>query len=289
MTHLLDGLLNGFSIADLYAYRDPKETNLFYYMPDRPTPEINADQQPTLNLLAFDQTAILQFGVCWNANPDQLEALQVSLEKQYPKLSHIRLSPAPIAIQNVTLHLRDRTHQNRDLKTVSASNYPPYTALFNVTLNAEEKDLSIAAIIGHGEILTVSYQATLSIPISAEVKLIGDIQFDLSALPKFPSFKDCLIQIEEAIASGRLEELQTEAFNNKTSEYFALLHKSEKMVREKAAQVLLTMAKKQPSDHSHFNTTVMLTEMSLINIIQTSDISTWFPKQDGIEYVQAIG
>jgi hypothetical protein len=289
MNALLDELLNGFSIADLYAYRDAQETNLFYYLPDRPTPETNADQEPTLSLLAFDQTAILQLGVCWTATSDQLETLQTTLENKYPEIDDIRLSPAPIAIQNVTLYLRDRTEKNRDLKTVSASNYPPYTALFNTTLNSEDKDLAIAAIMGHGEILTISYQAKLSIPISAEVKLTGNIQSDLAALPKSPSLSDCLLQIEAAIAAGRLEKIQTESQYCKTPESMSLLHKAEKMVKEKAALVLQTMAKNHPSDKSHFNTTVTLMEMSSIDLVQICDISTWFPKQDGIDYIQTIG
>jgi hypothetical protein len=289
MNPSLDELLNGFSIADLYVYRDSQEANLFYYLPDRPTPETNADQQPTLSLLAFDQTAILQFGVCWTATSDQLESLQTTLENKYPEIDRIRVSPAPIVIQKVMLYLHDRPNENRDLKTVSSSNYPPYTALFNTTLNAEEKDLAIAAIMGHEEILTVSYQAKLSIPISAEVKLTGNIQFDLAALPKSPSLSDCLLQIEVAIVAGRLEQIQTESEHCKTPESIALLQKAEKMVKEKAAIVLQTMAKNYPSDQSHFNTTVTLMEMSSIDLVQTSDISTWFPKQDGIDYIQTIG
>ncbi len=289
MNPLLDELLNGFSIADLYVYRDSQEANLFYYLPDRPTPETNADQQLTLSLLAFDQTAILQFGVCRTATSDQLESLQTTLENKYPEIDRIRVSPAPIAIQKVTLHLRDRTDENRDLKTVSASNYPPYTALFNTTLNSEEKDLAIAAIMGHGEILTVSYQAKLSIPISAEVKLTGNIQVDLAALPKSPSLNDCLLQIEAAIVAGRLEQIQSDSQYCKTPESLALLQKAEKMVKEKAAVVLQTMAKNYPSDESYFNTTVTLMEMSSIDLVQTCDISTWFPKQDGIDYIQTIG
>ncbi len=289
MNSVLDELLNGFSIADLSVYRDSQQSNLFYYLPDRPTPEMNADQQPTLSLLAFDQTAILQFGICWNATSDQLERLQIILEEQYPEINSICISPAPIAIQKVTLHLRDRTGENCDLKTVSASNYSPYTALFNTSLNSEQKDLAIAAIMGHGEILTVSYQAILPISISAEVKLMGDIQVDLTLLPKEPSLQDCLMQIEVAIDAGRLQKIQVDSESHQTPESLALLQKAEKMVKEKAALVLQTMAKNHPSDQSHLNTVVTLTEMSSIDFVQTSDISNWFPKQDGIDYIQTIG
>lgn len=278
MSELPDGL----SIAGLYAYPDPQTSEVFFYFPEVPVPETDADRHPTLSLLRFDQTSILQFGVRWAATSEQLDALQTALHTEFPNRPHLQLSPAPIMVDRVTVSLTDETGQSSELKTVSASNYPPYTALFNLTLDAQATALAIAAIMGRSEVLTVSYGATLSMPISVEIQLSGNVQTDLQQLPKSPSLSVCLAQIERAIAAGRLQR------SVHGSDDPILLKNAERQVKEKAAKVLQTMAMSRPADRADLKATVALTEMASLKLMRSTDLGTWFPDGDGVDFMQTI-
>jgi hypothetical protein len=94
---------------------------------------------------------------------DVFEASRKPLHEQFPdsEPASMRFSPAPLLIKAVTLALTDKA-QEENLQTVTSANFPPYSALFNVTLTPEQKSHVASALNGRTGVLKVSYVFSLS-------------------------------------------------------------------------------------------------------------------------------
>src|SRR5262249_7875715 len=148
-----------------------------------------------------------QLGANWKSTPAQLEALRTELARRHPEIdpSAIRLSSGASSVQRVTLALGDGTGSFEPLQSSSSSGFPPYSAIFNVQLNKDQKERAAAALNGRSGFLQVTYLVTVPSLVSAAATITGDVQKDLASLDANATLEDCRVRIQEALISGRLK------------------------------------------------------------------------------------
>ncbi|MFC5700239.1 hypothetical protein ACFPVX_03000 [Cohnella faecalis] len=129
-----------------------------------PVPERDPSGQAVLTLWLFgqNQSSRLQFGVQWTAEQSTLQALAAEIVRRYPErkltAASIRLMPAQVDIDSVTLAIGDGSGTFADLQSVRSSGYPPFSALFNTALTSEQSGQATAALNGSPDRLTVTYR-----------------------------------------------------------------------------------------------------------------------------------
>jgi hypothetical protein len=280
-------------------YRVQNEPERFLYLPDSPGPEKDPQDRPTLLLLVSDQAAILQFGAQWCINETLLEDFTKYLAEQYLlDRTAIQLSPLPASIEGVWLVLNDGQENFTDLKKSASSNFPPYSALFNVTLTAAQKSQVISALNGREDILKVIYRGMASIPVTAETVIEGEIQADLVKLGQNPSVTACEAQLEQALQEGRLTLSRIGFTINSPSE---LQEKVDKLAKEKAVNAMQHMAQEFEPYNQASEETIQQEHTSLLKVTAStsenlsapfevsSDISSWFGNGSGSDHMQMVG
>lgn len=148
----------------LHYYRSADDPQTFYFLSEQPTPQRDPRGRPALSLVASDQGALLQLGVNWGADNQQLLDLKQHLAAQFrldPVL--IRLAPAPLAIEQVVLAVGDGAGHFDELATSSSSGYGAYAAIFNVRLTTAQKERVVAALGGRQRFLTVTYRGQVTL------------------------------------------------------------------------------------------------------------------------------
>lgn len=281
-------LPTGFEIRGVYFYCDPNDPYTFFYIPGEPTAEVSPSGQPSLSLMVSDQIALLQLGSRWGLDAQQQEAIEQDLQHQFSELTPalIRLSPAPVTIKQTVLQLGDGDGNFGLLQTVSSAGYPPFAALFNVQLTSKQKTQAIAALNGRENFLVVTYQGTLATEIPVSTSIQGDIRTDLAMLNQNTTLADCLEQIELAISANRLivQRSHPETVDSE------LVLKVDQIAKYKAASVLLDQlqqAQRDP-DRATLEVTATLIATQLLTIERSTDISTWFEGNTGLDHVRVL-
>ncbi|HTG17089.1 MAG TPA: hypothetical protein VK747_17700, partial [Blastocatellia bacterium] len=229
---------SGLDYRGAHFYRSRDDVQTFYYIAGEPTPDKDASGKPALNFFVTDQTALLQFSARWEVPVDVFEALRQPLHEQFPdsEPASIRFSPAPLSMGGVTLTLTDKS-QEENLQTVMSANFPPYSALFNVTLTPEQKARVASALNGRTGVLKVSYRFSLSTEVSVETSITGDVSEDVAELGPSASRTDCQARIDAAIADGRLQLVRTGSDDAPAE----LREKADGLAKEKAIDMLQRM------------------------------------------------
>lgn len=281
----------GFHFRGVYCYPSVDDAASFYYIPAEPTPERAPSGQPTLTLWMSDQGAMLQFGTQWSIDGTTLEALRLQIGHQFADLdpASIRLSPAPTTIEAVTLELADATGAFSGLQSQSSSGFPPYSAIFNLSLSAEQKPRAASALNGQPGLLRVTYHGSLSAAVAVSTTIAGDVREDVSDLPRSATLDDARAQIEQALRDGGLALTQL----HPDSAPDDLVTMVDTLAREKAAALLLTMARQLPTnatvDASKFSVSATRTISQNLPLESASDIASWFPAGSGAAHMRVIG
>ncbi|MER3435377.1 MAG: hypothetical protein C4288_18720 [Leptolyngbya sp. ERB_1_1] len=275
--------LDRFNYQGIEYYVDLSDPSSFYYIPGIPTSQHTPQGQPAASLMVLDQLAMLQLSSEWDVSSDQLEELRTAIAKQF-HLGTVSLQPAPLTVESVILSLKTNKGDFEVLKSAESSGYPPFTTVFSVQLDNEQKAQAIAAFNGRKDQLIITYKVSLKTEIVAEVMIKGDVTEDLKKLPKTPTLEDCSRQIDSAIVQHRLKLEQS----SKAPE--DLLEKAIQLAKRRAAQLLLSMAEDAPIpyDRTHFQASASLTNDDLVKIERSTDISTWFATRSGMNYVQIL-
>jgi hypothetical protein len=259
--------------AHYYRGRDNKET--FYYLAGEPTPDRDPSGNPALTFLVTDQGALLQLSTRWEVPADVLEGLREPLHEQFPDAepSLIRFSPAPISMAGVSLTLTDRDKEE-NLQTVTSSNFPPYSSLFNVTLTADQKARVGSALNGRTGVLQVTYRFSLATTVSVETSISGDISADVAELGSDASRNDCDDQIETALAEGRLQLTRTGADDAPAE----LSEKADHQAKEKAIEILHRMTSQMDlsPDTARLKASAVATMPVEIPLSRSTDVGSWF-------------
>ena len=140
-------------------YRDRTHPNRFYFTPGDPTPELAPNGAPTLSLWVTDNDARLQLGVQWKLDRDEEAQLRRNIVRDHSQLTagDILLQPAPVLVQAVELLIRDSAGALVPAATARSSDFPPFTTLFALTLNAAQKNYAVAALQGQLGYLAIRY------------------------------------------------------------------------------------------------------------------------------------
>jgi hypothetical protein len=156
-------LSGGDTVTAPTFYRDPAASDRFVYVAGDPTPELAPNGAPTLSLWVTDRDARLQLGVQWRLTPAEEEQLRETIAWSYPPLQaeEIDLQPAQARVQAVDLLIRGGREALEHLATATSSGFPPFTTLFAVALNAEQKNHAVSALHGRTGFLAVRYTVTV--------------------------------------------------------------------------------------------------------------------------------
>lgn len=276
----------GLDYGGAHFYRDRDELQTFYYIAGEPTPDKDAYGKPALNFFVTDNTALLQFSTRWEVPADVFEASRKPLHERFPdsEPASMRFSPAPLSIKNVTLALTDKA-QEENLQSVTSANFPPYSALFNVTLTPEQKSRVASALNGRTGVLKVSYAFSLSASVSVETSIAGDVSKDIAELGPSPARADCQARIDTAIAEDRLR-LVREGAEDAPPE---LTKKADGMAREKAIDILQGMAKQAElnPDVANLKATATATMPTTISLTRSTDVGSWYQGGSGAKVTVA--
>ncbi|MDQ5870870.1 MAG: hypothetical protein M3547_01505 [Acidobacteriota bacterium] len=277
-------------------YRSEEKPSDFFFVPGDPEPERGPDGEPTLSVWVSDRGSTLQLGARWGVDAERLERLRAFLAEQFPDLEPalIRLLPTPASIESVGLFLVDDNEGPRELKTVPSSGFPPYSALFHVSLTAEDTPRVVAAVNGRKDVLTVCYRGSISKETFVEVSIEGEVGEGLAALGANPSPADCRSWIETALAEGRLN------WRRSGSQDVAeeLWNKAERLAREKAALALGRLAQEaDPSrpragdvvlDSTMLRASAAVRERVPIPSTRVTDVAKWFPAAAAANHIHVL-
>jgi hypothetical protein len=270
--------------AHFYRSRDALQT--FYYIAGEPRPDTDASGKPALNFFVTDKTALLQFSTRWEVPVDVFEASRTPLHEQFPELepAAIRFSPAPLSMEGVTLALTDKG-QEEDLQTVMSANFPPYSALFNVTLTSEQKSRVASALNGRTGVLEVSYRFSLSTDVSVETSIAGDVSEDIAELGPSAARTDCQARIDKALAEDRLLLVRTGADDAPPE----LTRKADEMAKEKAIDILQRMTKQAQlnPDVANLKATATATMPTTVPLSRSTDVGSWYRGGSGAKVTVA--
>ncbi len=293
MTELPNKL--GFNFRGLYCYKDASlDPWTFSYLPGAPRPELNPSGKPIISLLVSDRGAILQLQTRWDTEPEVLAALKAEIANCYPELDLglITLELARVTSEGVSLRIGDGQSEPKEIATFNSSGFPPYPTLIHARLTSDEKAQALSALEGLENRLLVSYQLVLPLQTIVKTTIEGDVALDLKALAqtdsaneehKSISLKDCLAQIEIAIAEKRLTLTQEEI--NEVSEELRV--KGIQAAKQYAAKQLLRRVQRNIfPDESLLKVTDEQTEMRYYQLEHQTDVASWFPEGDGLNYMQ---
>ncbi|MER3476419.1 MAG: hypothetical protein C4287_07515, partial [Leptolyngbya sp. ERB_1_2] len=169
--------LDRFNYQGIEYYVDLSDPSSFYYIPGIPTSQHTPQGQPAASLMVLDQLAMLQLSSEWDVSSDQLEELRTAIAKQF-HLGTVSLQPAPLTVESVILSLKTNKGDFEVLKSAESSGYPPFTTVFSVQLDNEQKAQAIAAFNGRKDQLIITYKVSLKTEIVAEVMIKGDVTED---------------------------------------------------------------------------------------------------------------
>lgn len=145
------------------------------YLANEPSPELAPDGKPSIGVIDLGETAMLQLGVRLDPPAERLEGLRAELQRLHPELAltDVRLVPLASTVGNVSLLVGDGSGSWNELERRPSSGYPPYSTVFNLRLDRDERAAVVAAIDGRREFLAVSYEATLAT--GEAVRLTSDL------------------------------------------------------------------------------------------------------------------
>lgn len=275
-------LSGGFDFEAVHLFQSKDDPQTFYYVPGEPTPERSESGQPLVNLLISEQTGLVQLSTRWEVKTEQLEALRRPLHDRFPEVdpAAIRFSPAPISIEAVALMLMADDDQEEEVQSVTSSGFPPYTALFNATLNAAQKPRVVAALKGHTGLLKVVYRSSLASELRTGTSVVGEVSADVAELKPDAPISECQSRIETALSEGRLR-LERTGSDAAPAE---LKEKAERMAKAKAAEMLSRLTGKEPDatlDAANLEASVSLTTTVAVPLVRSTDVGSWYPAGAG--------
>jgi hypothetical protein len=127
------------------------------YVPAAPTPELDPNGRPTLGVFKMPQATTLQLGAHFSLSAADLAALKEKVGSRYPSLRDATLQPAPIQVQKAAVVLADIGSAQTELGTSSTSAFPPFAAVFSLTLTPAQAAQAISAVGGRRGVLFVDY------------------------------------------------------------------------------------------------------------------------------------
>lgn len=283
---------NGFTFQSLYCYPNLQQDLSYYYLPDTLQPQRDAAGKPVLMLVTVGSGAYLQLSIRWDAPEATLEALrqEIARREQLQNVDLLRLAFAPVTVQDVSFLLGDGSGNFTTLQHAHSSGFPPYSTLFNLSLNTAQSAQVAAALNGRDGFAQILYEASLQGFVVATATLTGDATKAIALLKQ--EFKQELDRnqdqlhkkepvecIKESIQRGDLQL----NLNNDDNAAKDLLERTRAQVLSQAADLLLHFLDDatQIPDITRLEVSATLTEPVAIALPLNTDIATWFQSGTG--------
>src|SRR5262249_26327587 len=253
--------------------QDGDDPQVFFYVPGDPSPEL-AGGSPAASMVATGSGGFLQLGVHWDTGQVQLSQMQDYLRHQFPELDGPpQLRPESVAVDAVNLALQMPDGTTSILGTTKSSGFTPFTALFNLSLDAARFAQAGSALQGREKVLTVSYQISGRSLLSCAVTVSGDVRPDVEELDPTADIDACLAQIESAFNAGRLK---LEVTGDKVSD--DLRARTTSSAKGRAASVLQRMLAGPSADvdTAHLVASATLNEVCPLSLVREADVGRWF-------------
>ena len=259
------------------------DPGVWFFLPGSLGPERSPSGVPTLSLLELGQSAILQCGAIWRADPARLSRLAAEAAKR-AGLPDVQLSPAPASVKAALLEVIAHDGDVKTLQETTSSNMPPYTAIFHVALAADSLGPVKDALDGKEGILSIRYVIDVQRRARASAKVSGTL--DRLALPDHCSSNEAAALVAASIAAGQLqitERTEGPASGDLCDEAHA------GAIDRAAAMLASAIGEGQPSDGSTpasrspppgpltIDVTVSLASIVTDEIARSTDLATWRP------------
>jgi len=285
----MSALPEGLQLDDVYFYRSPDSASTFFYIPGAPTPRLTSLGEPALSLMAMGEIAFLTLEARWEVPSRRLDTLKELLARNLPELApgKLQLALAPVSVDQARLVLGEEQDGTHQLQATPGSGSPPFTALFNAQLDAEQRAQVLSALNGRRGVLRVVYQLRLAVPVAVSVTLAGDVSADVDLHDRSPGEEELQARIESALAAGRLR-LEREGPQDTAPESW---QRAERQVKERCAQLLGQMMAdaQEGRRESTLKATVRLAGNVSLPLERAADVAAWFEGQRGMDHAQFIG
>jgi hypothetical protein len=246
---------------------------IFFYTPGSPSPELTPAGVPAATLVGTGDGGFLQLGVHWALTQNQLQDLQQYLLRQFPDLASAPiLSPEHVSVDGVKLVLQMPDRSNSVLATSTSAGYPPFTAVFNLALDAAQFAQASSALSGRENVLKVQYEISGQSAVTCTAAISGDVRQDVQELD--PADVDaCRARIESALSDGRLK-LEVAG-----DDVFAgLRDKTIKRAKDLAGKILQRMLPGTDAtlDAAHLLASATLSDARPVKLMREADVGSWF-------------
>jgi hypothetical protein len=270
-------LPNSFDFRGCHFYQSDDDRQTFYYLPGEPTPERSPSGEPTLTFLVTDQSALLQLATRWEVENSVIDSVPIEIRNRFPDIDpgQVRFSPAPVSIESVSLMLTTGDEAEKALATTTSSGFPPYAALFNVTLTPAQKAQVASALNGRKGLLKVVYKSSLTLGVSAEASIMADVETDIAELGPNATLADCQARIEAGINDGRLKFKRSSS----AAAPDALKDKADRLAKEKAADILFQFSQKGlKPDVADLEAKVVVRDTVSLPLTSSTDLGSWYAR-----------
>lgn len=259
------------------------EPDTFYFIPGDPGPELMPSGSPAASMIFGDSAAILQLGVHWDVTPDQMKALQEHLRSQFPQLNSTpQLKREALTVQAVKLALTMPDGSTSVLATTSSSGYPPFTALFNLTLHRAHYSQARLAFTGRQKVMSVCYEISGRSHLVCTATISGDVRNDLQQLDSGADIDVLRAQIDSALSAGRIQLTMS---GDDVSE--DLRTKTSNLAKDNAAIVLQRMLTGTDAtiDAAHLYAAATLNEERPVKLVREADVGGWFTGSNSASFL----
>ncbi|MDR4467758.1 MAG: hypothetical protein MRJ68_05560 [Nitrospira sp.] len=282
----------GFMFQSLYCYEDSDSPDTFYYVPGEPSPERDPQGRPTLSLLAFEDTAILQLGARWGPEEKTLDALRRAIVDKFPTRclipAQVRLVHSPVTIRSADIIVTGENGQSELLQSVTTSGLPPFMAIFNVRLSVLAKASVIRALYGTANHLTVRYRGLFTTVLPVSTAISGDARHEVQSLRSSSTVDEARVVVDRALISGQFK-LTRYSTPGVPPDFNELVEEEARVAAAKALRRLAQgQAKEADPELLRFAVTISKPLSQNTSFDVSTDVSTWFPQGQGKIHVRVV-
>ena len=282
------------TFADLIYYRDPADSEHYFYLPGNPSLAADAQGAPLLQLLIAGEMGLLQVNTQWQAAAETLDALRkkISAEQFRSAPALPRLSFAPVAVERVDLLLKTEDEEKL-LASASSSGTPPFGALFSVRLNEAEQNHTIAALHQSEGLLRIRYCFTRFVIVEMAVQLEGNVATVWETLDASASLEECQAWVKQALSDGKLvlsrvgSALATEEFWQHTEDL--AFNQAALWLKSNLQSNSPNQSRSRVEEEAMLAVSAKLTESRSIPLMRETDIATWFAGNKGGDHIRVVG
>src|SRR5215510_2650644 len=270
---------------DVQYRQNADDPTTFFYIPGTPSPEMTPAGVPAASLVGTGDGGFFQLGVHWDLTQKQIEDLQEFLRQQFPDLTSapiLRLESLTVDDVKLVLQMPDRS--STVLATSTSAGFPPFTALFNVALDAPRFAQASMALSGRENVMKVQYDISGQSAVSCTATISGDVRQDVQEMDAAADIDACRARIESAISDGRIHLTVSDGDVSAR-----VRDKAVETAKDRAAKLLQRMlAATDPDlDAAHLLASATLRDMRPVKLVREADVGRWFTSGNTVKLFMA--